>query len=277
MTADNEPVALRRWRQPRLLTELFAVANLGFLGVDIFIAHAVNDFANPAEWIPVGFAPAAAILLGVAMLASRFDPWRTGSYGVGLAVGWASVLVGVAGMIYHLSSQFFVRETIKNLVYTAPFAAPLAFAGVGLLIILNRTVRPDRPDWSRWVLVLALGGFVGNFVLSLADHAQNGFFQPMEWAPVFAAAFGASFLLAAAAARVRPGFLKLCGLVLAIQALVGAVGFVLHLLADLHGPGPTLWDNILYGAPIFAPLLFADLAVLGAIGLWARAQTCKDR
>jgi hypothetical protein len=29
-----------------------------------------------------------------------------------------------------------------------------------------------------------------------------------------------------------------------------------------------LWDKILYSAPVFAPLLFANLAVLGVLGLW---------
>ena len=263
------------WRRPRLWVELFIVANLGFLGVDIFIAHAVNDFANWAEWVPVAFAPAAAVVLLAAMLVSRFDPYRPASRWAGLAVGVASVAVGVAGLLLHLSSQFFARETVKNLVYTAPFAAPLAFTGVGLLIILDRTVRPERNEWARWVIVLALGGFVGNFVLSLADHAQNGFFQPLEWVPVIAAAFAVGFLLMAADGGARPRFLGLCGLVLVVQALVGLLGFGLHLWADLHGPAQTLRQNFLYGAPIFAPLLFADLALLAAIGLWSRAGSLR--
>jgi hypothetical protein len=28
------------------------------------------------------------------------------------------------------------------------------------------------------MLLLALGGFIGNFVFSLTDRAQNGFFKP---------------------------------------------------------------------------------------------------
>ena len=33
-----------------VLVELFAAANLGFLGLDIVLAHSVNDFAHAAEW-----------------------------------------------------------------------------------------------------------------------------------------------------------------------------------------------------------------------------------
>jgi hypothetical protein len=29
-----------------------------------------------------------------------------------------------------------------------------------------------------------------------------------------------------------------------------------------------VWDKILYSAPVFAPLLFANLAILGMLGLW---------
>src|SRR5262245_64192341 len=57
--------------------------------------------------------------------------------GLGLAVGWGSVAVGIAGMLFHLDSAFFEAQTLKNLVYTAPFAAPLAYAGLGFLILLR--------------------------------------------------------------------------------------------------------------------------------------------
>ncbi|HEY3706957.1 MAG TPA: hypothetical protein VGL22_17985 [Terracidiphilus sp.] len=31
-----------------------------------------------------------------------------------------------------------------------------------------------------WVIALAMGGFFGNFVLSLTDHASNGFFAQTD-------------------------------------------------------------------------------------------------
>ncbi len=43
-------------------------------------------------------------------------------------------------MIWHLRGDFFQEQTLKNLVYTAPFAAPLAYTGLGLLLILDRMV-----------------------------------------------------------------------------------------------------------------------------------------
>jgi hypothetical protein len=55
--------------------------------------------------------------------------------------------------------------------------------------------------------------------------------------------------------------------------VVGVLGFALHVAADLRAPAASLWDRFLYGAPLFAPLLFANLALLAALGLWALART----
>jgi hypothetical protein len=61
--------------------------------------------------------------------------------------------------------------------------------------------------------------------------------------------------------------------VMAAQVLVGLLGFGLHIAADLKAPAASLWDRLLYGAPLFAPLLFADLALLATLALWALART----
>ena len=53
------------------------------------------------------------------------------------------------------------------------------------------------------------------------------------------------------------------------QMAVGAWGFGFHAVADWHKSGENLFQRIVHGAPIFAPTLFCDLAVLAGIGLWA--------
>jgi hypothetical protein len=175
--------------------------------------------------------------------------------------------VGIAGMLLHLGSAFFVRQSLHELVYTAPFVAPLSYVGLGLLVLLNRMEDPAGPAWAPWVLLLALGGNVGNLGLSLLDHAQNGFFSRTEWVPVVTAAFGTSFLLVALL-RPAPAFLRLTLGVMAVQSAMGVLGLVLHLHADLRHSGERLQDRLIYGAPVFAPMLFADIALLAAIGVW---------
>jgi len=255
--------------KPRTVVEIFIIGNLAFLAVDVYVAHLTNAFERKQEWVPVFFSIAAPLLL---MWDGFSNPsrGRTGESALhGMLVGWLSLLVGIGGMLYHLQSHFFAEQTIHNLVYTAPFVAPLAYAGLGLLLILDRMVDANTIEWAQWVLFLALGGFAGNLVLSLADHAQNGFFNRGEWVPVVAAALACAFLLTLI---VRPDdrmLFRATGWMMALQVAVGTIGFALHLRANLARPGATIVDRFLYGAPIFAPLLFANLAILAGIGMWA--------
>jgi hypothetical protein len=122
---------------------------------------------------------------------------------------------------------------------------------------------------ARWIIFLALGGFFGNFVLTLTDHAANAFFLKTEWVPVISSAFATGFLLVPLMLAATRRFLDACLVVMLLQALVGIVGFFLHLEANLTGPGENLFDRLVNGAPPIAPLLFPNLVGLAFIGLWA--------
>ena len=278
----RSPRRARWWAEPSLWVELFALSNLAFLAVDIFIAHASNGFAHWAEWVPFGFSLAATALLVFAMLLGGPIPHPPRGDGrdaegprprvarwLGLAVGYGAVVVGVAGLLLHLDSQFFSQRTLKDLVYTAPFVAPLAYAGVGLLLILDRMVDARSVEWARWIVLLALGGFIGNFLLSLADHAQNGFFFRMEWISVASSAMAVGILVAVLLVYDNRPLRRLCAGVMGVQAVVGVLGALLHGRSNLARPRQSLWEGFLYGAPVFAPLLFADLAILAVLALWA--------
>jgi hypothetical protein len=262
-------------RQPRTWVELFALFNLGGLAPDIFLAHSTNAFHSRAEFAPLIFSLAAPAILLPAMWAlakGKHSVWRS----LGNVNGWVSVFIGIVGLVLHLKSQFFQQWTLASLVYTAPFAAPLAYTGIGLLLILNRSVDASSREWAEWVVFLALGGFAGNFIFSVTDHAQNGFFRPVEWIPVIASALAVGFLTVPLIIRVQRGFFSLCFAVLALQVLVGLAGFALHLQADLNAAGSNLFEKIVHGAPVFAPLLFPNLALLGGIGLWVLRQKSSD-
>lgn len=254
---------------PQLWVELFVTANLTILAGDIFIAHSVNHFGKSAEYIPFYFSLASPIVLA-GIIALRWlgqfqAPWRD----IGYLVGWLSVLVGLGGVLYHLESRFFLDRTLKSLTYAAPFVAPLAYTGLGFLLLMNRMVAPRSGEWARWVILLALGGFFGNFVLSLTDHASNGFFSHTEWIPVISSAFAAGFLIVPLVMPVSRRFLDLCLVVMIGQALVGLLGFWFHMQANLIEPGHSLWEKLVNGAPPMAPLLFPNLVGLALIGIWA--------
>jgi hypothetical protein len=265
---------LARWPRP-LLVELFAIANLAFLTLDVFIAHSINAFHYPVERIPVGFGVAGAGVLLAGLVVDAFDLGRTTARRAGHVVGWTSVLVGVIGLFLHLRSSFFEAQTLKSLVYTAPFAAPLSFAGLGLLVLANRQIPRGSVEWGQWVLFLAWGGFVGNFALSLADHAQNGFFDVREWIPVGAAALAVGFLFVAVLAPGDARLRRWCAGVLGVQVVVGVLGFALHLIPIFREGGPGFFEAVLFGAPPFAPLLFPDLALLAGVALWDLSETTR--
>ena len=62
---------------------------------------------------------------------------------------------------------------------------------------------------------------------------------------------------------------RACFVVMAGQVVVGLAGLALHVSADLYRGAASKLDRFVFGAPGFAPMLFADMAFLAAIGLWA--------
>jgi hypothetical protein len=256
-----------------LWLEAFIIFNFGCLTGDIALAHGSNHFRNAAEYIPLLFSPIASLLLLVALLLRVRFEWQSTWKLFGYAVGGISIAVGAAGVIYHLDSHFFFEHTLRSLTYTAPFAAPLAYMGLGCLTVMNRMIPHRTREWSQWVLFFAVGGFAGNFVLSLADHATNAFFHWTEWIPVVSSASAVGFLLTLLVSNAPPSFRRLCNLVLLLQVLVGMLGFVLHFWADVHGPAGRLMDNVLSGAPLFAPLLLPNLSLLAWIALLAQPES----
>src|SRR5262245_39194450 len=128
------------YRDHRVWVEAFVLVNLAFLSADIYLAHSVNEFRHEAEYVPLYFSLAApAVLLAGRLLGEWWGhaaAWRD----LGYLVGWAAVGIGLVGVVLHLDSRFFHERTLKSLVYAAPFAAPLAYTGLGLLLLLNRMV-----------------------------------------------------------------------------------------------------------------------------------------
>jgi len=260
-----------------LLLELFVASNLAVLAADIVLAHSVNQFRNPAEYIPAYFSASAPVLLLAVTIARWKWGYRAAWRDVGFLVGWLSILIGLGGVLYHLRSSFFADRTLRSLTYAAPFAAPLAYTGLGFLLLVNRMVASRTAEWARWVILLATGGFFGNFVLCLTDHATNGFFLKTEWIPVISSALATGFLIIPVLMHVGRRFMDICLAVLAVQACVGVIGFWFHIRMNLFTPGTGWFERTVYGAPPMAPLLFPNLVGLALIGLWELGrQTSED-
>jgi hypothetical protein len=257
--------------------DAFVTVNLAFMALDIFLAHSANQFHDQAEYIPLWFSIFAPPVLVLGLLfrirMGKRHIWND----LGHLIGWLSVLIGLAGVIFHLHSQFFYERTLKSLTYAAPFAAPLAYTGLGLLLIMNRMVASDDVEWALWLIALSAGGFAGNFVLCLTDHAVNGFYRPEEWIPVVSAAFATAFLAVPFIVEVTRSYLRLCAAVVGIQIIVGVAGFYFHVSAsqivqELQRSLSGAFYNLINGAPPMAPLLFPNLSLLALYALWAYSR-----
>jgi hypothetical protein len=229
-------------RHKAAVLDTFVLSNYAFLVLDVYLAHSLNRFRHGAEWVPLGFSLGAVLVLAPAVWFRHRRQGHTLIHIMGLGVGVSSIALGLAGVLYHLDSQFFSQWTIQSLVYTAPFVAPLAYAGLGFLLLLNRLVPSADAEWGQWIVFFALGGFAGNFMLTLCDHAMNGFFHATEWLPVGTSAAAVGFLAVVLMDR-QTAIIRISMAILALQVVVGIAGFYFHLVADVNGLSSSLFEN----------------------------------
>jgi hypothetical protein len=245
---------------------LFAAANLLFLMFDVALAHSSFQRSR-LELVPLAVSAIAGPAVALLALLPAGSGARTGLWPLALSC----LATGVWGLRLHLGNGAFSDFTLHRLVYSAPLAAPLAYAGLGLLILVAE--HADAGARGRLIELLAGLGLLGNFVLCLLDHAQNGFWAPAEWLSVAAGAVGGLSLCAASSAREeRESERRFLWTVVTAMAAVGAIGAALHLRGLFSMTPRPLLERLQYGPPVFAPMLFADLAALGALGLLARSN-----
>ena len=56
------------WRDSQLWLESFVTINLAFLALDIYLAHTVNQFRKPAEYLPLYFSLASPAVMVLAIV-----------------------------------------------------------------------------------------------------------------------------------------------------------------------------------------------------------------
>jgi hypothetical protein len=284
---------IRRWpllRQPPLNRDqvvlLMTALNLMLLGLDTYLAHSISGTIRAGEWIPIIFGPVAGILLLVAGLIALRQ--RQLANLIASVVCAASMLVGILGSYYHLHRAILTSAPAGQqisaliLVYAPPLLGPLTFALVGLLGISaaweedpvdsgilrlfgGLRVRMPLPKTRAYFLLVAL--FILATVLSsVLDHARTNFANPWLWLPTTVGVFATFVTLAMGAyATVDRGDLLTYLAAMGLMVLVGLVGALLHVEHDLTGQGAFLVERAIRGAPLMAPLLFANMGALGVM------------
>ncbi|KUO73277.1 MAG: hypothetical protein APF81_28085 [Desulfosporosinus sp. BRH_c37] len=243
---------------------LLGMMGFNFLltGVDVLMAHSQNNFFR-WELIPLIYCP-LAILAILAQLIFRADFVVRRAF---QTVMWLGVFVGVLGTFFHLTGNATSsQESLYHLLIEgSPIAAPIAFAGISSYALVSEHYRGTSRR-SKLLLLVGLG-FLGAVIAAFLDHARLGFIPSYTLIPLVTGTLAALSCFYMAYSQPNQKELYICLAVLSLNLLVGILGFGFHLLGDLAGTQTINWARILYRNPLLGPLLFCNLAVLGALSL----------
>jgi hypothetical protein len=289
--ADNH---IREGRFQRSLS-LMAGASSILAGLEVSYEHYKGSYGQKVMWTPVVLSGA----MTGAGIWGFFSTWAART-----VLRWTSLITlidSLLGFFFHVRGIARKpggwRLPVTNIVMGPPIFAPLLFgvsAYLGLIAsylrpeespvidfaafenrdFLTRLFRGRRMPWT-WQLreghfqkhlavATILSAFFSGFE-ALYSHYKNNFKYKAQWSPVIIA----PLLMLAAALSIRsPRAARTVLPVMSTLAVVdGAVGFYYHARGVWRRPGGTkkLLYNILYGPPIFAPLLFAACGVIGLL------------
>jgi len=272
---------------------LMAAVNLLFLAIDIYLAHNLNGTIRPREWIPIIFGlVAGALLLLAGLIALR---WRQMAAIIASVVLLTSIIVGLLGAYFHVvrairpEAALGERVSIPLLVWAPPIVGPLIFSLVGLWGVSAAWVE-DPPDsgslhlWgdthtrlpfskTRAYLFMVSLGILATLLSSVLDHGRAQFENPWLWPPIAVGVFATvvAFTLAVIDRPTRGDIgIYFAGMVLLL--LIGLVGFLLHIQFDLTAQNAIVPERFLRGAPFLAPMLFANMGLVGLISILNPAE-----
>jgi hypothetical protein len=111
-------------------------------------------------------------------------------------------------------------------------------------------------------------GSLATVTSSVLDHARTDFTNPWLWVPTAVGIFATVVaVLLGALNNPSRGDILTYFVAMFLMILVGVVGFFLHISEGLTTQGGIVIERFLRGAPPLAPLLFADMGVIGLIAM----------
>ncbi len=261
-------------------------------GLEVSYEHYKGSYSNLIMYTPVllsGALTGAAIWGFFSRRAAETVLRRTAA---------VTLVDGIIGFGFHIRGIYRKpggwRLPMVNIIMGPPIFAPLLFGTAAYLGFMASYLRreEDSPQkltgkhYTGWRLELHEGRFQKHLAAvtavwtifsgfeALYSHYKSRFRIWAQWTPVIlapiqlCACIGTIF-----SERAGKRFLPA---VSALAVVDGAVGFGYHVrgIARRPGGGKTWLYNILYGPPIFAPLLFA---ACGALGLLASLLRREDR
>ncbi len=299
-------LARREIRQGRFQRAMAMVAGFSAIvsGFEAYVQHTRGAFANRWMWTPILLTPPMVLTAAAALFS------RTAARVVLPVASLASLVNGVIGFVLHLRGVARMPGGFKigqyNLVMGPPLFAPLLMTLVGILGLMaaflrreklpgnfgfeiaDLRVEPRVPIRQSRVTNLkseiAHGRFQQLMALASAflavlaggeaylEHLRGSYNQRLMWTPIWltppmaGAAIGAAW-----SERIAHRVLPVTSIV---TFLDGMLGFLLHLRGIKRMPGSfeNLQFNLTMGPPLFAPLLFSAVGLLGFLAYLLRRE-----
>ncbi len=262
------------------LLMFFVGINIMFTGIDVALAHSINQFIPIYEWIPILFFPFGTLSCLLIAFQTKPKIWQLIIHILFMIIG---IIVGITGTAFHanavLNPQGYL--TWAWVVFGSPILAPLAFSGISLLGLYAITEEDkDNPETlivpgigkfkspisrDRHFLWLVGLGLAASAITSIIDHAQYGY-SFYKLIPIIFGLFSSSVVIYLSISKEwSRGDEVVYFWTMVAAVAVGIMGFGFHLSADLAGTGSFSMERILAFAPIFAPMLYSDLGILGLL------------
>jgi hypothetical protein len=271
-------------------------------GLEVTYEHYRGSYGQKVMWTPLALSAAMA----GAGVWGALSPWAART-----VLRWVSavtIIDGLVGFGYHVRGIARKpggwRLPVANLIMGPPIFAPPLFAVTAYLGLIASFLRPEETPGFRlsparlrelvallqgrrphpWRTEVPLGRHQKHLAIAtilatffsgfeaLYSHYKNNFRYAAQWTPILLTpalmgAAGASMKSAKVARTWLPA--------IALLAMAdGGVGFFYHARGALRRPGGIKKPlyNIMYGPPIFAPLLFAACGFLGLLASLMRRE-----
>ena len=265
-------------------------------GAEVAYEHYRGSYSNPLMYTPVILSG----VLSAAGLAGFFSRRLANTFL--RYTSWITLLDGAIGFCFHVRGIARKpggwRMPVVNLVMGPPVFAPLLFGTSAYLGVIasylqreedhgwkGRTIRASaalrdvnfRDDirvgrFQKHLCVVTAIGTVCSGAEAWYSHYKNNFKYKVQWSPVILTPLLAgSALLSLRSKRVANTLLPVNA---GLAMLLGVIGTGYHVRGILRRSGGKKKPlyNILYGPPIFAPMLFAACGMLGMLAYLMRRE-----
>ena len=267
-------------------------------GAEVGYEHYRGSYSNPVMYTPVVLSG----VLSVAGLAGFFS--RGAARGFLRYTSFLTLADGLVGFGFHIRGIARKpggwRMPITNLVMGPPVFAPLLFGTSAYLGVLasylqreedhgwgdrlrtaGSSIGMHRTGWrddirtgrfQKHLCVVTAIGTISSGAEAWYSHYKDNFKFRVQWSPIVLTPLLAGAALASLKSkRVANTLLPLAAAAAMLNGVVGTAYHVRGILRRPAGKKKPLY-NILYGPPVFAPMLFAACGLLGMMAYLMRRE-----